>query len=94
MITQRILQLAAVLALYLSVVFFTVSALARPSTKTPTAAVDLNRATALQLTRLPGIGKKRAEEIVALRARRPFRHPRELLRMRGIGPKTYRRIEP
>lgn len=94
MIADRILQLSLALALYLAVFFWVLSAQARPGTKTPTAAIDLNRASAAQLTRLPGIGPKRAEEIVALRTRRPFRHPRELLRMKGIGPKTFRRIEP
>lgn len=94
MIADRILQLSLALALYFTVLFWALSAQAGPSTKTPTAAIDLNRASAAQLTQLPGIGPKRAEEIIAVRARRAFKHPRELLRMKGIGPKTFRRIEP
>lgn len=52
--------------------------------------VDLNRATREELIALPGIGEVLAERIVALR---PFRHPRELLRVKGIGEGRYARLE-
>ncbi|MDI3318096.1 MAG: helix-hairpin-helix domain-containing protein [Bacillota bacterium] len=49
--------------------------------------LDLNRATAEELDRLPGIGPARAQAIVALReARGGFRSVDELLEVRGIGP--------
>ncbi|MBX5465580.1 MAG: helix-hairpin-helix domain-containing protein, partial [Clostridia bacterium] len=51
------------------------------------ALLDLNRASAEELDRLPGIGPARAAAIVALRqARGGFRSVDELLEVRGIGP--------
>jgi competence ComEA-like helix-hairpin-helix protein len=63
-------------------------------TKTPTSAVDLNSANAEALMRLPGIGKRRAERIIARRTKRPFRSPEELAAVKGIGPKLYKRLQP
>jgi competence protein ComEA len=56
--------------------------------------IDLNTATAQELMRLPGIGRKRAEAILALREKRPFRRVREIRRVRGIGRKTFQRLLP
>ncbi len=67
----------------------------RPTqTRTPTSAVDLNRAPAWVLTRLPGIGPKRAAEIVQARKQRPFVRVRDLLRIKGIGAKTLAKLIP
>lgn len=49
----------------------------------------LNEASADELDRLPGIGKKRAEDIVSLRAKLGrFKRLTDLLRVRGIGPRS------
>jgi len=49
--------------------------------------LDLNRATAEQLERLPGIGEVKAAAILAVRAERGgFRSVDELESVRGIGP--------
>jgi competence ComEA-like helix-hairpin-helix protein len=57
--------------------------------------IDLDRATARDLERLPGIGPALAARIVADRADRgPFQTPNALLRVRGIGPRTLDRIRP
>ena len=57
--------------------------------------VVLNRASPSELTRLPGVGDKRAAAIVSLRKRLGrFRRITDLLRVRGIGPKTLRRMRP
>jgi competence protein ComEA len=64
------------------------------SAKTATASVDLNTASAESLMRLPGIGKKRAEKILARRAKRPFRSTQELAAIKGIGPKLYKKLRP
>lgn len=58
-------------------------------------ALELDRATAPEWERLPGIGPSLAARIVADRAERgPFRSPEGLLRVRGIGPRTLERIRP
>jgi competence protein ComEA len=58
--------------------------------------VILNRADASELRRLPGIGAKRAEAIVALRQKLGGRFKRvsDLLRVKGIGAKGLKKLEP
>lgn len=57
--------------------------------------VVLNAATAEQLCRLPSIGPSRAAKIVQLREKLGgFKTVRQLLRIRGIGPRTLKKIEP
>jgi competence protein ComEA len=64
-----------------------------PAAPPPDSMVfDLNQASALELTQLPGIGPKRAEKIVLERRRRPFRSVNELTRVAGIGKKTLARL--
>lgn len=68
---------------------------APPAASGPGGPLDLNRATAEDLQRLPGIGPKRAAQILALRqARGRFRSVDELLEVPGIGPKTLARLRP
>jgi competence protein ComEA len=57
--------------------------------------IVLNTANAAQLDRLPSVGPKRAEQIVALRTRLGrFKSLNELLRIRGIGRKTLAKMLP
>jgi competence ComEA-like helix-hairpin-helix protein len=56
--------------------------------------VDLNSATVEQLQKLPGIGPKKAEAIIAARNRRPFTRVTQLLEVRGIGKRTLDRLKP
>ena len=56
--------------------------------------VNVNTATAAQLSLLPGIGLSRAEAIIHARQRRPFRNVNELVRVRGIGRATLQRLRP
>jgi competence protein ComEA len=58
--------------------------------------IILNLAGAADLRHLPGIGAKRAEAILALRAKLGGRFKRvtDLLRVKGIGPKGLKKIEP
>lgn len=66
-----------------------------PQGVTADGKIVLNRATATELTRLPGVGQRRAEQIVALRERLGrFRRVTDLLRVKGIGPKSLRRLTP
>jgi competence protein ComEA len=64
---------------------------------TPDDPVDLNTARIEDLRRLPGIGAKRAEAILALRARLPggrFRQIEELLKVKGVGRAMIKRLHP
>ncbi len=48
--------------------------------------VDVNRASVVELMRLPGVGRKKAEAIAAHRGRAPFRRLEDLLSVKGISP--------
>jgi competence protein ComEA len=48
--------------------------------------IDLNQAPVEELMRLPGVGRKRADAIAALRERRPLRRPEDLAQVKGISP--------
>jgi competence protein ComEA len=57
--------------------------------------IVLNAASAEELTKLPGVGMKRAEAIVALRTKlKRFRQATDLLRVKGIGPRSLKRMLP
>ena len=59
------------------------------------AGIDVDRAPAAELERLPGIGPALAARIVADRASRgPFMTSEALLRVPGIGPRILTRIRP
>ena len=60
--------------------------LAAPKALAPGEGVDLNRATVSELMRVPGIGERKAQAIVALRRRQPFRRVEDVLAVRGLGP--------
>jgi competence protein ComEA len=67
----------------------------RPGKKTPPAGrIDLNRATAAELQRLPGIGPKMSARILAARDKQPFRRVEDLRKVPGIGAKTLERLRP
>ncbi len=48
--------------------------------------IDVNRASVVELMRLPGVGRKKAEAIVAHRARAPYRRLEDLLTVKGVSP--------
>ena len=56
--------------------------------------LDPNHADASTLETLPGIGPARAGAIVTERCRAAFETPADLLRVRGIGPRTLARLSP
>jgi competence protein ComEA len=56
--------------------------------------VNLNTAPPEVLALLPGIGPAKAVAILAYRKRRPFRTVDELVRIKGLGRKTVRRLRP
>jgi len=63
-----------------------------------TAAVanltNVNTATATEIEKLPGVGKKSAASIVAYRTEKgKFKTPKDLLKVKGIGKKTLEKIQ-
>ncbi|MCB9734420.1 MAG: helix-hairpin-helix domain-containing protein [Deltaproteobacteria bacterium] len=83
-------------AIFLALLLFAApgAALADAPQPAPDAVININTATAQQLTFLPGIGASRAERIVAYREKRPFKEVVELARVKGIGLKTVRKLKP
>lgn len=59
------------------------------------ATLNVNTATAIELNKLPGVGKKSAEAIIAYRTEKgKFKSPKDLLKVKGIGKKTLEKIQP
>jgi competence protein ComEA len=56
--------------------------------------VNIQTASAEQLELLPGVGPSKAQAILAQRERRAFRRVEDILRVRGIGRATFRRLRP
>ena len=61
---------------------------------TPAEKVDLNRATAEQLRKLPNIGPTLATRILDARRDKPFRAVDDLRRVKGVGAKTLEKLRP
>ena len=63
--------------------------------KPPAMAIDINKATVNDLQKLPGIGPGLAKQIVAYREKNgPFRRVEDLMVIKGIGFKKWKRIRP
>jgi competence ComEA-like helix-hairpin-helix protein len=63
-----------------------------PPVSTP--VVNINEATEVELSYLPGIGPVTAAHIVRYRQRQLFKQPKHLMRVKGIGRKTFAKIHP
>ena len=99
---------AALMALSPTVAFAEVAAIApaavlaataSPAVEAPVAQpespIDINTASAEELTQLPRVGPATAKKIVAWREENgPFTSTKELLNVDGIGERTYELIEP
>ena len=60
-----------------------------PATGTMGEKINVNEATAEELTAIPGVGEKLAQAIVDERERGgPYLYPRDLLRVSGIGEES------
>jgi competence protein ComEA len=68
-------------------------ALAAKRALAPGERIDLNRASTAELMRLPGVGERRAQAIVAQRARQPFRRPEDVLSVKGLGPAWFAKVK-
>ncbi len=68
-------------------------ALAAKKALAPGERVDLNRATVSELMRLPGVGEKRAQAIVAHRTRHPFKRAEDVLAVKGLGRSWFAKVK-
>jgi competence protein ComEA len=59
----------------------------------PGERVDLNRAPVVELMRIPGVGEKKAQAIVARRQRQPFRRAEDVLGVKGLGPAWFQKVK-
>ena len=79
--TKRMIVLIVALAM--------VVAFSAPSWATDAGKINLNKATAAELSQLKGIGMKYAKRIVEFRDKNgPFKQVEDLLKVQGIGLKT------
>ena len=52
--------------------------------------ININKASAVELTQLKRIGPKLSERIVEYREKQgPFERPEDIMQVKGIGPKTF-----
>lgn len=68
-------------------------ALAAKKPLAPGDRIDLNRAGVAELMRLPGVGEKKAQAIVAHRARTPFQRPEDVVKVKGLGPAWFAKVK-
>jgi competence protein ComEA len=59
-----------------------------------TGVVNLNEASEAELDRLPGVGVKAAQRILAHREKRPFKRIEELAKVKGFGKKKFLKLKP
>ena len=70
-------------------------AAATKSSAAVTGLVNLNTATAAQITTLPGIGEKTAQRIIEHREKNGgFKKIEELMNVKGIGEKSFLKLKP
>ncbi len=88
---KRIVATAVAVAFALTLASGLATAAAKPA---PTGKVNINTASAEQLTTLPGIGPKLAARIVEYRQKSgAFKSVQELMNVRGVGDKNLKKIE-
>jgi competence protein ComEA len=87
---DRIVAAALALALTLSAGLASAAAKAAPTGK-----VNINSASAEQLSALPGIGAKLAARIVEHRQKSgAFKSVQELMTVKGVGEKNFEKLQP
>lgn len=63
------------------------------SSATLEGQININTATMAELEQLPGVGPAIAERIVSYRKDNPFKQRNQIMRIKGIGEKTFAKIK-
>ena len=88
-------QVFTTLLFALSVLWSASPTLAAPSFEASAKLLDVNQASSVELQALPGIGPKKAEAIITFRTSNgPFLVVDDLVKVKGIGPKTLEKLRP
>ena len=84
------------IATVLAVVFLVAASTtaAADSSSAETQVVNINTATSAELSLLPGVGASKAEAIIKYRNNRPFKKVEDIMRVRGIGRKSFVKMRP
>jgi competence protein ComEA len=83
---------AAALALAITLSAGLASAAGKPA---PSGKVNINAASAEQLSALPGVGAKLAARIVEYRQKSgAFKSVQELMNVKGVGEKNFEKLQP
>lgn len=103
--TTRITTALCTLALALTGMLAPTLALAAPPADEDTSVevvkveglegqVNINTASQAELELLPGVGPSIASKMIAYRGEHPFEQLNHVMRIKGIGKKTYAKIKP
>jgi competence protein ComEA len=58
------------------------------------SVVNINTATAAELSLLPGVGPSKAQAIIKYRGAHAFKKVEDILRVKGIGRKSFKAMRP
>lgn len=90
--TNRLVAAALAVLFALTLSAGSALAAAKPA---PSGKINLNSASAEQLTAVPGIGDKLAARIVEYRQKNgSFKNVQELMNVKGVGEKSFGKLEP
>lgn len=90
---RKALTIFAVLLLLIGVTPVMGAGKAKASSS-PSISININTANVAQLTKLPGIGPKKARRIIETRKKLGrFKRIEDIMKVKGIGEKTFQRIK-
>jgi len=91
--TVRIVGIAALLGMLLSLVAPFAVAQSAPAPQASGPRININTAGVQELVKLPRIGEQIAQKIIDYRSKNgPFKNPEDLMKVSGIGEKIFAQI--